>query len=302
MACGSNRNGGRKQEPTEATQGRLDATPERRRNLQPSGRGGCQKTRRLTEMWAAGFPASRIAAELGTTKNAILGKAHRLKLPGRSMPIQARAPSTSKATTTTWADQGRVDVLKAMWAQGASVRMIATRLGVSRHAVFNKAKALGLPRRGTFKLDAREPMASEPSPSSHADTERRDDQDDCQSAAGSEDSPSSSAPLTPPTPPAVASSRSAAGCRWPLWNDQEQPTHVYCGASVSRKWPGVYCDAHRARAFTRVAAMARGSSSAEERAAFAAHRDYDEGDADDGAEAGTARGGDAPVLVGGGRR
>ncbi|WP_208527712.1 hypothetical protein, partial [Methylacidiphilum caldifontis] len=34
--------GGRKQEPTEATQERCHATPERRRNLRPSGRGGCQ--------------------------------------------------------------------------------------------------------------------------------------------------------------------------------------------------------------------------------------------------------------------
>ena len=30
------------QEPTEATPGRLHATPERRRNLRHSGRGGCQ--------------------------------------------------------------------------------------------------------------------------------------------------------------------------------------------------------------------------------------------------------------------
>ena len=30
------------QEPTEAIQVRLNAAPERRRNLRPSGRGGCQ--------------------------------------------------------------------------------------------------------------------------------------------------------------------------------------------------------------------------------------------------------------------
>ncbi|PZP65125.1 MAG: cytosine methyltransferase, partial [Azospira oryzae] len=42
MACGSNLDGGRKQEPAEATWERLHATPERRRNLRPSGRGGCQ--------------------------------------------------------------------------------------------------------------------------------------------------------------------------------------------------------------------------------------------------------------------
>ena len=31
------------QEPTEATRGWLNAAPERRRNLRPSGRGGCQR-------------------------------------------------------------------------------------------------------------------------------------------------------------------------------------------------------------------------------------------------------------------
>src|SRR5690554_6500090 len=38
------------QKPTEATQGRLNATPERRRNLQPLGWGGCQIHRR-TRQW-----------------------------------------------------------------------------------------------------------------------------------------------------------------------------------------------------------------------------------------------------------
>ncbi len=42
MACGSNCTGGRKQEPAETTaQGAIHA--QRGRNLQPSGRGGCQR-------------------------------------------------------------------------------------------------------------------------------------------------------------------------------------------------------------------------------------------------------------------
>lgn len=38
------------------------------------------KTKRLRELLPAGMSASRIAAELGTTRNAVLGKAHRLGL------------------------------------------------------------------------------------------------------------------------------------------------------------------------------------------------------------------------------
>jgi hypothetical protein len=40
--------------PTEATQGRLNAAPERRRNLRPSGRGGCQVEGRVNAALAQG--------------------------------------------------------------------------------------------------------------------------------------------------------------------------------------------------------------------------------------------------------
>lgn len=46
----------------------------------------------LTLMWNDGFPASRIAAHLGdTTRNAVIGKVHRLRLPRHKRPCQPRA-------------------------------------------------------------------------------------------------------------------------------------------------------------------------------------------------------------------
>lgn len=45
---------------------------------------------RLRELWAAGVPTIQIARELGTTKNAIIGNAHRLYLDNRPSPIQPR--------------------------------------------------------------------------------------------------------------------------------------------------------------------------------------------------------------------
>ena len=46
---------------------------------------------KLKELWKKGFTASQIAAELGkTTRNAVIGKAHRLNLESRG---------TSKKTT-----------------------------------------------------------------------------------------------------------------------------------------------------------------------------------------------------------
>jgi GcrA cell cycle regulator len=44
----------------------------------------------LTKLWQEGLSASRIAAELGgVTRNAVIGKVHRLGLSGRA---KARAP------------------------------------------------------------------------------------------------------------------------------------------------------------------------------------------------------------------
>jgi GcrA cell cycle regulator len=48
---------------------------------------------RLRELWAQGLTASQIAAELCITRNAVIGKAHRLGLSGRASPIQrSKAP------------------------------------------------------------------------------------------------------------------------------------------------------------------------------------------------------------------
>lgn len=52
----------------------------------------------LKKMWGDGKTAAEIAKELGegVTRNAVIGKAHRLKLSGRASPIQA-AKKTVKA-------------------------------------------------------------------------------------------------------------------------------------------------------------------------------------------------------------
>ncbi len=42
----------------------------------------------LSELWAEGKTASEIGKQLGVTRNAVIGRAHKLKLPARPSPIK----------------------------------------------------------------------------------------------------------------------------------------------------------------------------------------------------------------------
>lgn len=54
---------------------------------------------RLRALWAEGHSTAEIGRRLGVSKNAIVGKAHRLDLPARPSPIR-RDPSGSDANRT----------------------------------------------------------------------------------------------------------------------------------------------------------------------------------------------------------
>lgn len=54
----------------------------------------------LTKMWKDGRSAAEIAKELGgVTRNAVIGKAHRLGLSGRASPIKKKKETAKKTTT-----------------------------------------------------------------------------------------------------------------------------------------------------------------------------------------------------------
>ncbi|MEP1231636.1 MAG: GcrA family cell cycle regulator [Litorimonas sp.] len=77
----------------------------------------------LTKLWAEGLSASQIATQLGgVTRNAVIGKVHRLGLPGRAKPSNPRRKRVTTAKTS------KPRVSKALRAPSAprTPRILAT--------------------------------------------------------------------------------------------------------------------------------------------------------------------------------
>lgn len=119
----------------------------------------------LKKMWAEGCSASEIARELGgVSRNAVIGKAHRLGLwekkrvgaevsEGQSRKVESSVAPALIEATTTWTAE-RIAILKQMWAAGCSASEIAQELGgVSRNAVIGRAFRLGLRARTHVQTD-----------------------------------------------------------------------------------------------------------------------------------------------------
>jgi len=51
---------------------------------------------KLRQLWAQGLTANEIAKKLGVTKNAIVGKVHRLCLTARPSPIKSKEPEPAE--------------------------------------------------------------------------------------------------------------------------------------------------------------------------------------------------------------
>lgn len=87
----------------------------------------------LKALWAQGHSATDIGHRMGgVSKDAIIGKVHRLKLPARRSPITNRVAP--------WTDQDR-EQASQMREAGMSWTEMAERLGVSRSLVIARMRA-----------------------------------------------------------------------------------------------------------------------------------------------------------------
>lgn len=185
--------------------------------------------RQLADLWATGLPASRIAAQLGASKNAVIGKARRLRLAVRASPLGTR-PVTA-------AEQARIADLHA---RGASQRAIAVALKRDVQVIRRHVALLQLPEAAPA---ARQVLAAVPSPPPPPAR-----------VARPAVIPAPGAILPGPeqrvAPSALASDSGRLSCRMPLWKTGERPTHLYCGKPVLLRRDGTptsWCRACAAR-------------------------------------------------------
>ncbi|MEG3123451.1 GcrA family cell cycle regulator [Sphingomonas sp. GB1N7] len=207
----------------------------------------------LRKMWEGGSTASQIAEELGgVSRNAVIGKAHRLGLQSRPSPVKPNEPAAPKAEKPV-----------AAAAPAAPV----------------EAKAPPAPKAAPAPKPVERVAAPVPAPEPEIDDEDEDEIDEAPAVVAAPAAPpppimrsvgpggflrqapgEQQAPITPAPPRRLVPAKPSAEmanktslldlndkvCKWPLGHPGEPDFH-FCGDKVNPGFP--YCVAHCGHAY-----------------------------------------------------
>lgn len=188
----------------------------------------------LRALWAAGHLGTEIGLTMRVTKNAVIGRVHRLGLPLRGSPIGKRGCMSPESAAL------KAAILTA-YKTGETAQSIADRLGKSKGYVCNVACDAGLSRR------AQEPKPR-PAPSYVPPSVPMEFRPTLSKMKARQNAETAEIRARRPDAPAV---KVANGC---CWIEGEVLHHPHtddnkCGAErvSGRAW----CDSHMTRVFTK---------------------------------------------------
>jgi len=194
----------------------------------------------LSQLWQAGHSASEIGKRLGVSKNAVVGKAHRLKLPSRPSPIKQQ---DLQAGTTA----GKAH-------SGGRKTASQSRRPAPQPAAANGAPAQ--PRQAPAPAQSNGNAAARPAVAAQNGASPR------QASAprsGASNGGGKARAAAARGSGAARTSSNSSGCLWPIGDPSDSDFH-FCGAQPMPGKP--YCSEHAARAY-----ITRSRSHADEEAA-----------------------------------
>jgi GcrA cell cycle regulator len=205
----------------------------------------------LRKMWEGGATASEIATELGgVSRNAVIGKAHRLGLKARPSPVKANEKKKAAPAPAKKPAPAPVRAAAEPRAEPAERPAEATERPAPRPAT------AAAPARADAAADSASP--SQPMPNPQADLPKIVSVGPggfLRQGPGDQQAPIPPAPprrLVPAKPSAEIAGKttlldlSEKVCRWPMGHPGEPDFH-FCGVAVNPGFP--YCVEHCGRAY-----------------------------------------------------